>query len=112
MKGVCGNSFWNSWTIFLLKGNLKYLGYIYILLAFAVVTLSFTRKRDYDEYQTGILEKGLVIAGIVMILIFPLALLLVLSDSNYSIETLVFLVVSHWTTVLIADLSYVIKWGK
>lgn len=106
------NSFWNSWSTFLLEGNLKYLGYIYILLAIAVDTLSFIRKRDYDEYQTGILEKGLVIAGIVMILVFPLALLLVLSDPNYSIETLVFLVVAHWITVLIADLSYVIKWGK
>lgn len=106
------NSFWNSWSTFLLEGNLKYLGYIYILLAIAVDTLSFIRKRDYDEYQTGILEKGLVIAGIVMILVFPLALLLVLSDPNYSIETLVFLVVAHWTTVLIADFSYVIKWGK
>lgn len=106
------NFFWNSWSAFLLKGNLKYIGYIYILLAVAVDILSLIRKRDYDEYQMGILENGLVIAGIVMIFLFPLALLLVLSDPNYSIETLVFLVVAHWTTVLIADLSYVIKWGK
>ena len=104
--------FWNEWSAFLKQGNMKYIGYTYIVLAIAIVVLSFVRKQDYDEYQTGILEKGVIIMGAVMVLLFPVALMLVLSDPLYSIETLMLLVVVHWSTILIADLIYVIKWGK
>ncbi len=86
---------------------MKYIGYVYIVLAAVIVIFSFIRKRDYDEYQTGILEKGFIAAGMVMVCLFPLALLLVLSDPQYSIETIMLLVVVHWSTVLIADLVYV-----
>lgn len=78
-------------------------------LALIIVIISFIRKRDYDEYQTGILEKGIMVMGIVMVLLFPIALILVLSDPLYCIETLMFLVVAHWFIVLVADLIYVIK---
>ena len=47
-----------------------------------------------------------------MVCLFPAALYLVFSDPNYAIEALTLLVVVHWSTVLIADLAYVIKWGK
>ncbi len=102
------SDFWNAWSNFLIQGNMKYIGYVYIVLAVVIVIFSFIRKRDYDEYQTGILEKGFIVAGMVMVCLFPLALLLVLSDPQYSIETIMLLVVAHWSTVLIADLAYVI----
>lgn len=111
-SNTLNNAFWNNWSVFLAQGNLKYIGYAYIVFALFIVILTTIKKRDYDEYQVGILEKGLIIAGLVMILMLPLALLLVLSDPNYAIETLIFLVVAHWTTVLVADLIYVIKYGK
>lgn len=111
-SNTLNSSFWNTWSIFMKQGNMKYVGYVYIILAMVIAILSLIRKRDYDEYQTGILEKGLLVAGIVIALLFPLALLLVLSDPNYSIEVLMFLVVVHWSAVLVADLLYVIKWGK
>ncbi len=101
------SDFWNAWSNFLIQGNMKYIGYVYIVLAVVIVIFSFIRKRDYDEYQTGILEKGFIVAGMVMVCLFPLALLLVLSDPQYSIETIMLLVVVHWSTVLIADLVYV-----
>jgi len=104
--------FWNKWSDFLMQGNMKYIGYVYIVLAAAIVILSLIRKQDYDEYQTGILEKGFIVAGIVMVCLFPLALLLVLSDPKYSIETIMLLVVAHWSAVLISDLAYIIKWCK
>lgn len=104
--------FWNGWSAFLKQGNLKYIGYAYIVLTLAIVMISIVRKRDYDEYQTGILEKGLIVMGAAMILLFPIALILVLSDRSYSIETMMFLVVAHWSIVLLADLIYVIKWVK
>jgi len=104
--------FWNGWSIFLKQGNMKYIGYAYIALALAIVIISIVRKRDYDEYQTGILEKGMIVMGTALMLLFPIALIMVLSDHSYSIETLMFLVVAHWSIVLIADLIYVIKWVR
>ena len=106
------NVFWNAWSDFLIRGNMKYIGYIYLVLAAAIVILSLVRKQNYDEYQIGILEKGIIASGIVMICLFPAALLLVLSDANYAVEALTFLVAAHWTAVLVADLAYEIKWGK
>lgn len=104
--------FWNEWSGFLKQGNMKYIGYIYIVLALAITILSLIRKQDYDEYQTCILKKGVIAMGTVMVFLFPIALLLTLSDPLYSIETLMFLVVAHWFTVLIADLIYVIMGNK
>lgn len=106
------SSFWNAWTAFLAQGNLKYIGYAYLVLAPTIVILSLIKKQNYDEYQINILEKGFIISGIVMVCLFPAALLLVLSDPNYAIEALAFLIVVHWAAVLIADLTYVIKWVK
>lgn len=103
---------WNIWSAFLKQGNMKYIGYAYIVLAGVIAILSFIRKRDYDEYQIGILEKVFIAMGATMVLVFPLTLVLVLSDPLYSVETLMFLVVIHWSVVLIADLIYVIKWSK
>jgi len=104
--------FGNGWSAFIKQGNIEYIGYAYIILALAVVIISFIKKRDYDEYQISILEKGIMIMGAVMVLLFPIALILVLSDKSYCVETLLFLVVAHWSTVLIADLIYVIKANK
>lgn len=106
------SAFWNEWSAFLKQGNMKYIGYAYIAIALAIVILSFIRKRDYDEYQTGILGKGVMVMGMTMVCLFPIALLLVLSDPLYSVETLMFLVVAHWSIALIADLIYVIQWVK
>lgn len=106
------NAFWNAWSAFLMRGDLKYVGYAYLVLTAAIVILSLMRKQNYDEYQTGILEKGILVSGIVMVCLFPAALILVLSDPNYAIEALAFLAAAHWSAVLVADLAYVIKWGK
>ena len=106
------SAFWNGWSAFIKQGNIKYIGYAYIIMALAIVIISFIKKRDYDEYQISILEKGIMIMGAVMILFFPIALILVLSDPSYCVETLLFLVVAHWSTVLIVDLLYVIRNNK
>ncbi len=106
------STFWNGWAAFLKQGNMKYIGYAYIVLALAIVVISFIQKREFDEYQTGILEKGIMVMGIAMVALFPIALILVLSDPSYSIETLLFLVIAHWSTVLVVDLIYVIRWVK
>lgn len=104
--------FWNGWSDFLKQGNMKYIGCAYIAIAVIIVILSIIRKRDYDEYQIGILEKGIIVMGATMVLLFPIALISILSDHSYAVEDIMFLVVIHWSIVLISDLMYVIKWSK
>ena len=105
-------AFWNNWSIFLLQGNLKYIGYAYIAAATGIVILSIIRKKDYDEYQTGILTTSFVVMGVILLLLFPAALFLVLSNPNYAVEMLMFLIVAHWSVFLVADLAYAIKWCR
>lgn len=104
--------FWNAWSAFLKQGNMKYIGYAYIALTAVIVILSLFKKKDYDEYQTSIFTKGLIASGLVMVILFPLALLLILSDSNYSVQAIMLLVVVHWSAALISDLLYVAKWCR
>lgn len=104
--------FWNNWSMFLLQGNLKYIGYIYIAVAITIIILSIIRKKNYDEYQVGILTTSFVAMGVILLLLFPATLLLVLSDPNYAVEMLMFLIVTHWSVFLIANLIYAIKWCK
>lgn len=109
---MLNSSFWNMWSDFLKQGHLKYVGYSYILLTAAIVIPTLIKKRDYDEYQCRMLEKGLIASGIVMVLLFPIAMLLILSEPNYCVETITFLIVAHWLVCLIVDLVYVIRWNR
>ena len=106
------SSLWNFWSEFLIRGHLKYIGYVFIALALAIVILSLIRIKGYDEYQTSILQKGLVSAGVILLCLFPLTLLLILSEPNYAIEAITMLVVVHWSAVLIAELVYTLRWSK
>ena len=106
------SAFWNAWTVFLKQGNLKYIGYSYLVVTIVIVIASFAKRRSYDEYQTSILGKGIIVMGIALVALFPIALLLVLSDPQYAIETVMFLVVVHWAIVLIADSVLVLQWDK
>ena len=106
------SAFWNGWSVFLQQGNLKYIGYVYIVVAFCILVLSFVRKKNYDEYQVGILITSFIATGIVLLLLFPITLLLIMSDPNYAVETLLFLVVAHWSVFLLVNLIYSAKWCK
>ena len=106
------SAFWNNWSIFLLHGNLKYIGYVYIAAAISILILSIIRKKNYDEYQVGILTTSFAAMGVILLLLFPATLLLVLSDPNYAVEMLMFLIVVHWSVFLIANLIYAIKWCR
>lgn len=104
--------FWNNWSAFLQHGNLKYIGYTYIALAVCVIVLSLVRKKSYDEYQLGILATSFIVTGFVLLFLFPVALLLILSDSNYAIEAIMLIIVIHWSVFLIANLIYSVKWCR
>lgn len=106
------STFWNGWSVFLQQGNLKYVGYAYIVVSVCILVLSFVRKKNYDEYQVGILTTSFIATGIVLLLLFPITLLLIMSDPNYAVETLLFLVVAHWSVFLLVNLIYSAKWCK
>lgn len=106
------HAFWNGWSAFVGQGCLKYVGCAYILAALCVVLLSVVRKRDYDEYQAGLLSMSFMVTGIVLLFLFPVALLLILSDRNYAMEVSLFLVVAHWSVFLAVNLVCTVKWCR
>lgn len=106
------SDFWNSWSTFIQNGNMKYIGYVIIALTIAIIFLTVFRKQKYDEYQVNILAKGFITAGIITVLMLPIALLLVLSDRNYAIETMFLLLTIQWIGVLVVDLIYTAKCFK
>ena len=106
------SDFWNTWSTFIQNGNMKYIGYVIIALTIAIIFLTVFRKQKYDEYQVNILAKGFITAGIITVLMLPIALLLVLSDRNYAIETMFLLLAIQWIGVLFVDLIYTAKYFK
>lgn len=106
------SNLWNGWAVFIQNGNMKYIGYVIIALTTAIVFLTVFRKQEYDEYQVNILAKGFIAAGVITVLMLPVASLLVLSDTNYAIETMFFLLTIQWLGVLVVDLIYTAKYFK
>ncbi len=58
------------------------------------------------------MSTSLIATGIMLLFLFPFALLFVLSDRNYAIEMLTLLVVAHWSVFLLVNLIYSIKWCR
>ena len=88
---------------------MKYIGYAILAITAAIVALTIFRKRKYDEYQVNILARGFIIAGVITVLLLPVALILVLSDKNYAIESMFLLLTIQWLGVLTVDLVYAVK---
>lgn len=105
------SDFWNGWSEFIKSGNMKYLGYIIIGLTLIILLLMvFKRMKKYDEYHVSILSRSLIVAGVLSIMMVPIIMILLLSDPNYTIETIFLFAAIQWCGVLITDLIYVIKY--
>jgi len=103
--------FWNWWSDFIKAGNMKYIGFTIISLTLTILLLMlFKRTKRYDEYQISILSRSLIVAGIISIILIPVIMVMLLSDPNYTIETIFFFATIQWLSVLIADLIYIIKY--
>lgn len=104
------SSFWNGWSDFLRTGNMRFIGYLIIGLTIAIIVFILIKKRKkYDEYQVSILSKSLLVAGTLSILMIPFMMILLLSDSNYAVETIFLFASVQWVSVLVSYLIYVIK---
>ncbi|QNU67954.1 hypothetical protein EHE19_005790 [Ruminiclostridium herbifermentans] len=104
--------FWNMWSEFIANGNMKYFGYVIIILTIVIIMLILFGKKKYDEYQVNILARSLIVAFTITVLILPVALILILSDPNYAIETMFMLLTIQWLSTLIVDLVYSVKYFK
>lgn len=104
------SSFWNEWSDFIKAGNMKFIGYF--IIGLTVIILLFTgikRTKNYDEYQVSILNRCLIIVGFISILMVPVIMVLLLSDPNYAIETILLFASIQWVSVIVLYLIYVIK---
>lgn len=90
---------------------MKYIGYIIISLTLIILMIMlFKRVKKYDEYQVSILSKSLIVAGGLSIIMLPIIMVMLLSDTNYTVEIIFLFAVIQWCGALIADLIYVIKY--
>jgi hypothetical protein len=102
--------FWNEWSEFIRAGNMKYIGYLIILLTIIIFVLAlFKKTKNFDEYQISILSKSLIVAGLLSILMIPIIMILILSDTNYTIATMFLFVTIQWVSVLIVYLIYILR---
>ena len=110
-KTTIASDFWNGWSNFIRAGNLKYIGYLIIVLTVLIVlSVIFNPQKKYGEYQVSVLSKSFIIAGIIAILIAPVMMVLLLSDPSYEVEIILLFAVVEWLSVLITNLIFVIKY--
>ncbi|WP_079504684.1 hypothetical protein [Mesobacillus jeotgali] len=104
------SAFWNGWSDFIKSGNMRYIGYLIIGLAILIVLIIIIKRtKEYDEYQVSILAKSLMLAGILSILMIPFLMIMLLSDPNYSVETIFLFAALQWFSVLVSYLVSVFK---
>ena len=102
------DSFWRAWCGFLATGNQRYIACVLIAVTVLVVILLITRRRTYDEYHTSILANCLLIAAILVLVAIAVFYLLILNDPSGITEKFTLFIVIHWTTVVFANLVFVL----
>lgn len=101
-------NFWKEWSTFLDSGYHAYIAYVMIALTALVVVLLLLRRHPYDEYHTSLLIQCLAVAAVLTLMAIAIFFLMILSDPNGIIEKFTLFIVIHWTTVVLADLIYVL----
>lgn len=105
--------FWAGWSSFLASGYHAYIAYVLIAITILVVLMLLFRRRPYDEYHVANLIQCLAAAAVLTLIAIAVFYLMVLSDSNGIVEKFTLFIVIHWTTVVLADLVYVLvcRWS-
>lgn len=105
--------FWEGWSGFLASGHQAYIAYALIAVTALIVVLLTLRRHSYDEYHTALLIECLAVATVLTLIAIAVFYLMILNDPSGIVEKFTLFIVIHWTTVVLADLSYVIlcRWG-
>lgn len=77
--------FWRKWSAFIAGGNMKYIGYLLLFFSLVIIVLYFVKRNAANERMKS--QNVLMIGGGLSLLLYPILLMLVLSDSNYAIES-------------------------
>lgn len=101
------NLFWKSFSDYLAAGYHIYVSYVLIALTILLVVLLLLRRHPYDEYHISLLRGCLSVAVVLTIIAIAIFYLMVLSNPNGIVEKFTLFIVIHWSTVVLADLSFV-----
>lgn len=102
--------FWNAWSDFIKVGNMKYIGYVIIVISIIIFVVAFLKKpKRLGEYERSTLSKGLIIAGVLSILMLPVLMVLILSDPNYTIAVMFLFATIQWGSILVTYLIYIFR---
>ncbi len=107
-----GNAALRGWSALLAAGGQSYLAYVLIALTVVVVVLLLLRRRPYDEYQTAHLANCIFVAFVLTVLAIALFCMLMLLDASAVREKFMMFAALHWGTVVLADLVFVLRYGK
>ena len=102
------NSFWSKWSGFLADGHQRYIAFALIAVTALIVVLLVVRRQPYDEYHTSILTHCLVVAAVLTLVAIAIFYLMMLYEPNSIIEKFTLFIVIHWTTVVFANLTYIL----
>ncbi len=113
-RAAADQYFWTAWSGFLASGSHAYIAYGLIAISILVVMMLLLRRHPYDEYHADVLIQCLAIATILTLAAIAVLYLMILSDANGIIEKFTLFIVIHWTTVVLADLGYVLvcRWDR
>lgn len=102
--------FWNTWSEFIKAGNMKYIGYTFIVLSIIIFVVAlFKKTKKMDEYQRSLLSKSLIVAGLLSILMVPVIMVLILSDPNYTIAVIFLFATIQWFSILVTCLINIFR---
>lgn len=102
------DSFWSAWSGFLASGYHLYIAITLAAVTMLIVFLLIKRRQPYDEYHTSILTNCLVVATILTLVAIAIFYLMILNEPTGIIEKFTLFIVIHWTTVVFANLAYVL----
>jgi len=101
-------TFWKAWSSFIYYENHIVIAKIWVVLTIIIVVLLLTRRCPYDEYHTTILTYCLAAAAVLTLAAIAIFYLIILREPIYIAGKFTLFITIHWTTVVLADLVYVL----
>jgi len=110
--GTSEHAFWKAWDNFLSCGGHRYIALALLALTVLVVALLLTKHKPYDEYHTAILIQCLAVSVVLALAAIAGFFVLILIDPTQIISKFTLFVTVNWSTVVLADLTYLLLCGR
>lgn len=106
--GQSNKPFWIFWDNMLSKNILTYVAITLIVITLIIIAFLLIKHKPYDEYHTAILIKCLAVSIILALAAIAAIFIAMLLDPVGIISKFVLFVTVNWSTVVLADLLYLI----